>query len=422
MGNDSWDGLNATYGPVTGSGPKLSIKNATDIVNPNGIINIADGTYTGDNNIILITKHMTFPGQSQAGTIIDAQNQGYIFFIGSGVTVNLHNLTLTNGKAAFGGAICNLGTDSICTLTNCTLSNNTANYGGAIYNSGTCTVTNCTFTNNTATNQGGAIYNSGTCTVTNCTLANNTANRNGGAICNLGMCTANFNRFYNNTATIEGNAIYLQSGSVDAENSWWGTNHPETNWSSLISGFAAPVWWIYMNLTANTTNPLYGDTVNLTANFNYHYNGTEITPLTGGHIPNSVVIFTSNDGTLNPLSKTTVEGLANSIFTPTKAGSVTVNATLDNQICSLTFNVKTPTNLTVNSLSGNKGKTVTLNAVLKDYYGTPLNSKTVEFYVNNVKVGENSTDVNGLAVFNYNITQISGIYNITAKFLETSDI
>ncbi|HEX3013642.1 MAG TPA: Ig-like domain repeat protein, partial [Methanobacterium sp.] len=64
----------------------------------------------------------------------------------------------------------------------------------------------------------------------------------------------------------------------------------------------------------------------------------------------------------------------------------------------------------------NKGKTVTLKATLKDYYGTPINNKTVEFYVNNVKVGENTTDTNGLAAFNYNIDLIGGAYNITAKF------
>jgi len=59
---------------------------------------------------------------------------------------------------------------------------------------------------------------------------------------------------------------------------------------------------------------------------------------------------------------------------------------------------------------------VNLNATLKDYQNNPLNGKTVEFYVNNVKVGENTTNINGIATFNYNIGLIGGTYNITAQF------
>ena len=75
-----------------------------------------------------------------------------------------------------------------------------------------------------------------------------------------------------------------------------------------------------------------------------------------------------------------------------------------------------PTNLTIDSACGNKGKTVNLNATLKDYQNNPLNGKTVEFYIDNVKVGENTTNTNGLATFNYNIDLIGGTYNITAQF------
>ncbi len=520
--------VNATGGDDNNNGTswqyaKLSIKNATGTVNTNGVINLADGQYTGTcNTNITINKNMTITGQSQTGTIINGTGTNGIFYINPSVNVTIHNLTLTNGTGfdtdlsdTDGGAIYNKGTLSV---TDCTFTRNTATYGGAICNEGNCNVSGSTFTGNNATSgDGGAISNlqGYNLTVSDCTFTGNNATSTGGAIHNwISTCTFNFNRFYNNTATT-GNAIYNLAGSVNAENNWWGTNNP--NWNNLIYGFDAnPVWWIYMNLTANTTNILYGDLVNLTANFNYHSNGTDITPLTGGHIPDSEVIFASNDGNLNPLSKTTMNGLASSIFTP-NLGPVKVNATLDNQICSLIINVgkgissvsvdsvhnfagqtvnltativdqngkpiqyglvtfkvgaytslpvtisngksiytwqipanwnvgnytilanytensdyiassgignltvtKTPTNLTTSNITGNKCKTITLNAALTDYYGTPLNNKIIEFYINNIKVGQNSTNSKGIATFNYNITQIGGIYNITVKFLGDS--
>lgn len=522
-GNDSWDGLNATYDPINHHGPKISIKNATGTVNQGGTIHIANGTYTGENNTkITIDKNMTIIGESQIGTVINGTNINWIFQINPGLNVTIQNLTITNafGHSAIfnqgnltvenckftnnhqinnpntnfdgGSSICNYansgsitvavanctftdnlgnrgsifnycngGVSVLCAVTNCNFTGNNAPggmHGGAIGNYAStgyvnCTMNNCMFTDNTAGMWGGAIINfdndgskvdctinnssfinnhagrggaitcysygsSSNCVITNCNFINNVASY-GGAIYNQDgyNLIAHFNRFYNNTVPT-GSAIYRNGGSMDVENNWWGTNRPDTNWSSLIYGFNHPNWWIYMNLTAN---PLFGNNITLTADFNHLYNGTDITPLTNGHIPNSVVNFASNDGSLNLLSKTTMEGLASSIFTPNHLGSVTVNATLDDQICSLTFNVdKMPTNLTIGNLSGNNGKTVTLNATLTDHYGTPLNNKTVEFYVNNVKIGENSTDTNGVATFNYNISQMGGIYNITAKFLEDS--
>ena len=53
-------------------GPKKSIKNATGTVSDGGIVNIADGVYSGENNNnITLDKNMTIQGQSREGTIID---------------------------------------------------------------------------------------------------------------------------------------------------------------------------------------------------------------------------------------------------------------------------------------------------------------------------------------------------------------
>ena len=75
-----------------------------------------------------------------------------------------------------------------------------------------------------------------------------------------------------------------------------------------------------------------------------------------------------------------------------------------------------PTSLTVDNIRGNKDETVILKAVLKDYSGAPVNDKTVEFWVGGVKVGENTTDINGIATFDYKITQTPGNHTLEAIF------
>jgi len=85
----------------------------------------------------------------------------------------------------------------------------------------------------------------------------------------------------------------------------------------------------------------------------------------------------------------------------------------------LTTNI-TPTLITVDDVRGNKGDTVTLKAVLTDYLGNALVGETVEFWIDGVKVGENTTDVNGTALFNYVISQTPGNHNLTSIFSETA--
>ena len=75
-----------------------------------------------------------------------------------------------------------------------------------------------------------------------------------------------------------------------------------------------------------------------------------------------------------------------------------------------------PTSLTVDNAHGNKDETVTLKAALKDHQGNPLIGKKVEFWVDAVKVGENTTDINGTATFDYKITPTSGNHTLEAVF------
>lgn len=213
-GNDSWNGQSVTFNSSTGDGPKLSIKNATGSVDNNGLINIADGLYTGENNTnISISKNLTIIGQSQSGTIINAENMARIFSIQSDVTVTIKNLTLTGGDANFAGAILNTGNLSIV---NCTFTNSAADSAGAIGNQGVMDITGSTFQENTADAReyggfGGAIFNDnlGILTISHSTFQQNTALAYGGAIVNGGTLNILDTIFSNNNAAyFVGGAIY----------------------------------------------------------------------------------------------------------------------------------------------------------------------------------------------------------------------
>jgi hypothetical protein len=206
-GNDSWNGGAAVWNGT--DGPKKSIKNATGTVAEGGTVNIADGSYTGENNInIYIDRNMALIGQSKENTIISGAG-GYdgIFQIQNGITVIIQNLTMTKGDTEMegGGAISNDGT---LTVINCIFTNNSGGDGGAIFNHGNLIVNNCTFTGNEGL--GGAICNGDKLTVINSTFANNSATGNmGGAISNSGTLVITGSKFLNNTADY-GGAIYTE--------------------------------------------------------------------------------------------------------------------------------------------------------------------------------------------------------------------
>ena len=295
-GNDSWDGQ-------TWQTAKLTIQNATGTVNPNGVVSIADGVYSGDGNTnITIDRNMTIQGLSQDGTIINGTDTNWIFTITSGVNVTICNLTFTNGIGYRGGAIYNHGD---LTVENCTFTNNTATNpyqtgggGGAICNFAdegpiTTTVTNCTFNCNKA-ERGSAIMNY--CgitdhyiisTVTNCNFTNNTA-QSMGTIYNLAdngyvNSTVTNCTFTNNTAKDYGGGIAnycSNSGSITstAINSTFNSNH--ANYGGAIAlwlngGFInfIATSCTFTHNTANYGGAIYstiwqGGSINSTAHFN----------------------------------------------------------------------------------------------------------------------------------------------------------
>lgn len=226
-GNDSWDGQSANYTTGT-NGPKFTITNATGIVTSGGTVYIENGTY--NEHGINIKTNMTIMGQSQENTILDAQEQGSIFSIASGLNVTIHNLTFRGGNATWGGTIVNNGN---LTIINSTFANNTvSNSGGAIFNEGNLKIEGSKFTNNYAGTAGGAIaneiyFNNGICgntfivgniMITNSVFINNAVGNSGSAVSNSGILTVINGTFINNSAGTAGgaivNSVYTYIGSV----------------------------------------------------------------------------------------------------------------------------------------------------------------------------------------------------------------
>jgi hypothetical protein len=390
-GNDSWDGQSDIYNSTTGSGPKLSIRNATGTVNSNGTVHIADGVYSGVNNTgITIDKNMNIMCQSQALTVIDGYDAGQIFIIQSGVNVTIQGLTLSNVNTLIGGAIINYGN---LIIGNSTLSNNTANnrggaiynygsliignstlrdniayIGGAIYNRGSLIIGNSTLRDNIAY-IGGAIFNGGSLILSNSTLSNNTANSDGGAIYNYAAdLMVNFNRIVGNTA-YQGNAIYNYAGTVNVEKNWWGSNADPKTIPNLIvvnSGSVNTDTWLILTVNANPNTTITGQST-ITADFNHINGGGD---LIGGCIPDGIpVTFSSTFGLLDPLSAFTSNGQATSLFMATHySGIGSVYATVDG------LSLSTP--ITVNNaeiyVSNNTGSDVTGDGSLSNPFQSIL--------------------------------------------------
>ncbi|MCQ2972025.1 MAG: hypothetical protein MJ209_01850 [archaeon] len=114
---------------------------------------------------ILIDRDISIIGNNHT---VDANGQARIFYVYSGGSLTLDNMTLTNGIGDKGGVIF---TNNGLTAINVIFINNMANYGGALFvnNSEQVLVDSSTFIQNNA-NMANDIYNTGNLVVNNSTL------------------------------------------------------------------------------------------------------------------------------------------------------------------------------------------------------------------------------------------------------------
>lgn len=120
---------------------------------------------------------LTLIGKEGTGATLNGQQLGTTLTVNWGATVEIRDLTITNGKSLSrnnGGGIYNLGNMSI---QNCVVSNSNnqiqSGYGGGIYNNNIMTIEDSTITNNTSKYYGGGIYNYATMEIIHSTISYN---------------------------------------------------------------------------------------------------------------------------------------------------------------------------------------------------------------------------------------------------------
>ena len=242
-------------------------------------ITLTEGTYTNTGTITLNKEYiLTIDGNGQ--TINGDQKQ--VFFIASGSSLILKNITITNGRS-YNGPIYNSGA---LTITHSTLYNNNANrFGGVIYNNaGVTTITNSTLNNNNA-EYGGAIYNTnlGITSITNSTLNNNTATgqeffAGGGAICTWhGNEIKIINSTLNNNNAVRGGAIFNWYNTVIITNSTLNNNHAHNSGGAIYSkGIVNITGNIFSNNTAGNEETIDFNETNYGMLNDNTYNNTNI--------------------------------------------------------------------------------------------------------------------------------------------------
>ena len=176
-GDDSWDGLTATWDGE--HGPKATIQAAIDACDPyeSDEVVVADGTYTGDGNRELDFHGKAITVRSDGGDpslcIVDCESasRGFHFHSGEEAASVVDGFTIRYGSATYfgGGVFCHYSSP---TIINCVISECTANHNGGVccYEGGNATITNCTISENT---DDGVFCLRSSPTITNCTIAGN---------------------------------------------------------------------------------------------------------------------------------------------------------------------------------------------------------------------------------------------------------
>src|SRR5262249_10319888 len=157
-----------------------------------------------------------------ATTIVDGSSLATTVTIAPAVTVVLDGLTITNGKARYGGGLY-LGTASIVQLDGCVVTANKADlgsywspidsYGGGIYaDDPALPLASTTISNDYATYQGGGISAAaGTLTITDSTITQNTASHSNGYFGYGGGIVVKY-----------GGALHLTRTTISSNQNPWG--------------------------------------------------------------------------------------------------------------------------------------------------------------------------------------------------------
>jgi len=242
-----------------GSGDYPTIQAAISAASDDDIIELTDGTFTGDGNrdINVPSRPITIRGQSgdYMNCIIDCEgsareeHRGFWFqaAVGTG-DVTLEDVAIINGySTTSGGGILIEGASpeirncavAMCTVVGsslrgggiyaydgsdpdvyfCVISQNTADYGGGVAISGSGAFYGCEINDNTATNSAGGAYLQGSSTIqfAHCDIVSNTSSKAGGVrMAGSSIYVQECNISRNSATGSHSGGIWLQGGFVNS--------------------------------------------------------------------------------------------------------------------------------------------------------------------------------------------------------------
>jgi CSLREA domain-containing protein len=170
--------INANANNQSGSADCGTGGGSPDVINFSALFNTAQ-TINLASVLPNLTDGVTIngPGANLLTVRRDTGGDYVVFEVNAGITATLSGLTITNGRASFGGGVRNAGN---LTINECAITANTStgNGGGVVNNGGTLTINSSTISGNTSLD--GAVVNQGvgggaTATLTNSTISGNTA-------------------------------------------------------------------------------------------------------------------------------------------------------------------------------------------------------------------------------------------------------
>ena len=273
---------------------------------------------------------------------------------GDGLSIEISKSIFANNKGNNGAALYLQA--SYLTLTECEIYNNTAaqSPGAISLTNITATLDNCKIYNNSALKEASAIavyagkissnptvLKPSQLTITNCIIENNTATQEGAAAIYLenskmDISYSSIVNALNIHNTVTANYDNDKPQAVTANNNWWGVDDPKTT----VQGDNITIDnWVIMNLEANVTEVLVGDTVELTVDFN-HVNTTsgEIEELTGGAIPKTfTVTFTSDSGSIEPSTVDVSKGTSKKVIYTVADVDAVISAQTGENIKTISF-------------------------------------------------------------------------------------
>lgn len=190
---------------------------------------LAGGTLALTSGPLVPRHNVTIDGSSAPGISLDGGGVDRVLIVDAGLTVNLANLTVTNGFGwQLAGGILNNGNLTLdhVKVTGNTMATDSGDFwqgGGGIYTGegGRLTLVDSSVTNNSAAWSGGGVYSffNTTTTIERSTIAGNISNDVGGGLRLLGNAAIINSTISGNESTgWYGGAIFITDGVVDMTN------------------------------------------------------------------------------------------------------------------------------------------------------------------------------------------------------------